>query len=341
MEKEVDQLGEERRYLIGSYTTQGGQGITEIVASNGKLRKGSSSAEMDDPIWLTMNSGKKRLYAVGSLNGQGTVASYKVENGLQLQAIQKTGGREGCHLCFDAVHQTLYSANYVDGSISVFPLDADGDVLPERQHVTLSGPLGPNPRRQEGHHAHECVIRPGGNELFVCDLGADRVRIYAIEAEGTLTEKDEVLCPAGTGPRHLLFDGSGRFFLVGELGGWLMTCEEKNRSFEVMECISTLPDDIHAPDNTAAAIRRRGNDLLVTNRGHNSIARFTLKDGIPRWNSEISCRGSFPRDLWLEERQMLVANQKAGGVVLMNEEGRILDALPDLAAVVCILGLEE
>jgi len=84
----------------------------------------------------------------------------------------------------------------------------------------LTGP-GPNPSRQEAPHPHEAVVDPTDSYVVFPDLGADLIRVFAIDkTTGNLTELTSFHTPPGSGPRHGAFlESQGRtyFFLVFEL----------------------------------------------------------------------------------------------------------------------------
>lgn len=85
---------------------------------------------------------------------------------------------------------------------------------------TLDAP-GTIPDRQDAPHPHEVIVDPTGSFIVVPDLGADLVRVFAIDATTSLlTEKTSLKVTPGTGPRHGAFLKSGDetfFFLVAEL----------------------------------------------------------------------------------------------------------------------------
>lgn len=65
---------------------------------------------------------------------------------------------------------------------------------------------GPNADRQTASHPHQVIVDPTGKFLLSPDLGADLVRVFAIDQTTGLLET----CPAlnatgGSGPRHATF----------------------------------------------------------------------------------------------------------------------------------------
>ena len=82
--------------------------------------------------------------------------------------------------------------------------------------------------------------------------------------------------------------------------------------------LSTLPEDFQG-DNLAADIHcsADGRYLYVSNRGHDSIAVFTIqKDGSLRRRGNCACGGKGPRSFTvLKDGWVLIANQASGNVV--------------------------
>ena len=341
---------EERRkrimiFAVGTYTSLGGPGVALVEAMGEQLKFLCSSDQVADPTWVMQSPENPHiLYAAGAVKGSkdGLVASFLWEKEtLTLLSTQETGGQACCHLCVDEDESHLYAANYLDGSVSVFPLE-NGKILPCCQFIRHEAPLGPNEKRQEFSHAHQFTFRPGTKEAFVCNLGTDQVVVYERMENGLLKNTYEI--PAvqpGTGPRHLIFDGTDRFYLVGELEGWISTYSFKNNAWQCDQLLSTLPEGYDGPVNTAAAIRMDESHVYVSNRGQDSIVIFDKQaDHTLKLNRHVAVPGCFPRDFRLWEKGFLLAQQKAGGVAYMTADGAPVASLP-IDGAVCLCPLSE
>ena len=65
---------------------------------------------------------------------------------------------------------------------------------------------GANPQRQNAPHPHYVMADPSNEFLVVPDLGADLLRLYAIDkTSGKLTDCPAQATSPGTGPRHVTF----------------------------------------------------------------------------------------------------------------------------------------
>ena len=93
---------------------------------------------------------------------------------------------------------------------------------------------------------------------------------------------------------------------------------------------ANYPADIHVSSS--------GRTLYVSNRGHNSLAVFSVADstGALALEQVASTGGDWPRNFSLDptERWLLVANQRSGSVVLFardRESGRLTPTAQRLA----------
>ena len=90
------------------------------------------------------------------------------------------------------------------------------------------------------------------------------------------------------------------------------------------ELLSTLPEGFSG-ENTVAAIRIRNNQLYVSNRGHDSIAVFAIREaGGLALRQIIPTGGRIPRDFAIMGEYMVIANQGSDDItVLRIASGRL------------------
>lgn len=328
-------------YALGSYTRMGGPGVGIVEEKDGELHLLCASDAVVDPTWVEQSPlHPKVLYAGCLKDGKGAAASFLwTKDGLSLLSYQPSGGKSCCHVTVDRDETHLYAASYGDGTVSVFPLK-NGVIGPVMQLLPHDAPLGPNRMRQDCSHAHQCVFRPEHDELFVCNLGTDQVVIYDRLADGSLKLSSAISAHPGTGPRHLMFDGPNRFYLVGEMEGWICVYDFEIDKWQCRQLLSTVPGGSET-ENTAAALYRDEGRLYVSNRGYDSIAIFAiLPDGLLRFEKELKTPGKFPRDFQLHEDGFLLAQQNAGGVALVDLNGNALSSL-DVPGAVRLCPLKE
>jgi 6-phosphogluconolactonase len=166
---------------------------------------------------------------------------------------------------------------------------------------------------------------PGG-WVLAADLGLNQLLIYQLDqAKGQLTHAPSVgaTLPAGAGPRHFDFHPNGRLvYCINELGSTLTTFsyDAGQGQLTELQTISTLPADFTANNSCADIhVHPNGKFLYGSNRGHDSIALFSIEkgSGIPTLIGHTPSGGRTPRNFAIDPTGtlMLVANQDSDNVV--------------------------
>ena len=91
--------------------------------------------------------------------------------------------------------------------------------------------------------------------------------------------------------------------------------------------VSTLPES-YSGENTVAAIRIRKDCLFVSNRGHDSIAVFSIQeDGSLSLQQIVPAGGRIPRDFAIMGEYVVIANQGSDKITVlrMNPETGLLE----------------
>ncbi|MDR2133982.1 MAG: lactonase family protein [Treponema sp.] len=297
------------------------------------------AAEAVNPSWLCLGPSGKYLYSVnetGSFNGEdsGAVSAYKIrkDGGLELISQKKSRGIAPCHLAIDGRETLLICSNYSDGVLSVFRVLKDGGIDEACQVIKFSG-KGPNPSRQNGPHAHSFWFDKKYSRGFACDLGTDRVMCYDIDRNNAAYLKPSgVPCyesSSGAGPRHLAFNPACEaVYLLNEINSTIEVL--KPYPFEKIQTVPTLPGGFRG-NNTAAAIRTSpdGNFVYASNRGHDSIAVFRVRDkeGSLEPVTVTESGGAAPRDFNPDPAGnfLLAANQDSDNLAVfrVDKNGRI------------------
>jgi 6-phosphogluconolactonase len=285
--------------FFGTYSKGPGKGIFRGLfdGDSGGITV-TQTLDMENPAYL-LRVGPV-LYGVsevGKYNGVngGALFSVSLEGEMALIDAQSTHGKHPCHLCVQ--DDAVYVTNYSEGSLSVFKTDASGKLHPSWQSIYHYG-SGPVESRQEAAHIHFAAMAPDKNALAVCDLGMDKVFLYPYQnGNGIATNAKIIECPPGTGPRHLVFSGDGRFlYVLGELSNTVLAYAYDKGSVRFLQKISTLPAGY--TEGTAAAIRLSpcGGFVGASNRGHDSIALFGINgDGTLVFDRHVMT-GKEPRD---------------------------------------------
>ncbi len=234
-----------------------------------------------------------------------------------LLRLVSTGGDNTCHLALSPDGNFLYTAQYGDGTISEFPLDAAG--MPGEPRIFRHSGSGPDLARQAGPHSHFTGFTPEGDCLMTVDLGLDAVFLYPWNAGAGIADTPvPAKVPAGEGPRHLIFaPDNGRFFVANELGSTVSSFIWENGCSELAETVSTL---LQPPvvKNWPGAIRLSpdGRYLLVSNRGDDSIAAFSLEPDSLKLIRTTGSGGHWPRDFVFtpDGAFVIVANERSGNL---------------------------
>jgi 6-phosphogluconolactonase len=325
---------------IGTYTTANGTstGSSGIYAFHWDTQQGVMSrinpaGATANPSFLVLHPNGRFLYAVNEdapASGADHITAFAIgdansSGGLRAIGTVSSRGLAPCHLNIDASGKWLFVANYVSGTIAVYPIQSDGRLGSARQVIQQKG-SGPVASRQESAHAHEVVLSPDQRFLLSVDLGADRIFVYGFEATtGALTPKTKqtVVLPAGYGPRHLVFSKDGqRIYLVTELTPAVITLRwnKQRGSLTQLGIVSTLPAADPAEHGGAEIVLHpNGKFLYASNRGtSNTIAIFRIDpDGLPVPAGHVPSYGAAPRFFNIDPsgKFLVVANQVSGDLV--------------------------
>lgn len=295
-----------------------------------------------EPGWLAAHPGGGFLYAVNEVTelegrpggGVSAFATDPVTGQLTRLNTRPTTGRLPCHCVTDRDGRVLLVAGYLDGTVELFPIEADGSLGPARA-VLRHGGSGADPDRQAGPHAHSVNLDPAGRFVLVADLGTDRVAVYELDAGRGLTarpERDALVAP-GSGPRHLAFHpGGGLAYLVNEMAATVTAFgyDGTTGALRELQTVSTLPEGFTGYRAAAeVAVHPAGQFLYVTNRsdgssseaperGEDSVAWFEIDadSGCLTPRGRVPAGGDTPRTLVIDPdgARLYVANQRGGNL---------------------------
>lgn len=300
--------------------------------STGKLGEPQLAAEARNPSFLAVHPNLKYLYAVGETGGRGrsgAVSAFSMDRKsgkLTLINTVSSGGAGPCHLVVDKSGRNVLVANYSGGSVAVLPIKSDGSLGEQTSFVQHSG-SSVDKGRQEGPHAHSINVSPDNRFAVVADLGLDQVLVYRFDAAtGKLTPNDPPYAKVapGAGPRHFTFHPNGKFgYVINEMGSTVtaFSYDAKRGVLTEVQTISSLPEGFQGTNYDSEIITdRKGRFLYGSNRGHDSIALFTIDagKGTLRFVETVSSQGKFPRNFNLDPTGawMLVGNQNTDNVAV-------------------------
>jgi 6-phosphogluconolactonase len=326
-----------QEYLVyvGTYTGPKSKGIygLRFDPNKGRLQEIGLVGEVPQPSFLTFDRNRRYLYAVSELKGNtnGFVSSFSIDkkSGM-LTFLNKvsTKGTVACHLVVDKTNKMLLVANYGSGSVAAFRVKPDGTLSESTAFAQHSG-SSVNKRRQRGPHAHEVVLSADNRFVFVPELGLDEILSYRIDPEqATFTPNDPpyVKVAAGRGPRHFTFHPNNKYaYAVNEMGSSVtaFTYDSQKGALHEIQDLSTLPEGFNGENNSAEIqIDKSGRYLYASNRGHDSIAVFSIdpKSGKLTKVQTISTQGKTPRNFSLDPtgKYLLAANQDSDTIVVFK-----------------------
>ena len=344
-----------KRYVlfVGTYTKGASKGIYayRYQAASGQLTSLGLAAEAVNPSFLTVDPSRKFLYSVNEVQdykgeASGAVTAFAIDRkSAKLSRLNEVASRgaDPCYIALDKTGKYVLVANYTGGNVSVLPVLPDGHVGDASSVIKDAGALGPNKERQEAPHAH--WIEPSARNRFayVADLGLDRVLIYKFDATtgklafgesatakvkaASLDTKgyfSATLAP-GTGPRHVAFSADGDFmYVLGELDSTVTVfANDAKETYRSIQKISALPAGYSGHNDAAEiAIHPSGKFLYTSNRGHDSIAVFSIEKSTGRLSlvGNVSTQGKAPRNFAIDPTgsHLLVANQESDNIVVFN-----------------------
>jgi 6-phosphogluconolactonase len=214
--------------------------------------------------------------------------------------------------------------------VALLPIKTDGSLAPAA-HVVHHAGNGPNAERQEAAHAHCIVADPSNRFVLAADLGVDRVFVYRLDLEGKSlrhVEGGDAVMHSGAGPRHIAFHPTQPLvYVTNELDSTVATLrfDAERGVLSPLDARSTLPAGWTGTNYPADIhVAPSGRTLYVSNRGHNSIAVFSVAEstGALALDQVVSTDGDWPRNFSLDPtgRWLLVANQKSGSVVVFGRD---------------------
>lgn len=327
---------------VGTYTTGKSEGIYvyRFDPHSGKLTHLTTVRDVVDPSFLTISPDRRFLYAVNETEEfegkkSGAVSAFAIDQrsgDLRFLNQRASMGGSPCYVDVDLKGRFVLVANYGGGNVSVLPVKRDGSlgaVTESKQHEGSSA----NKERQAGPHAHCIMLDTANRFAYSCDLGTDKIMIYRFDARsGRLIPNHQPYFQVkpGSGPRHLAFHPKGTFiFVLNELLSTVgsFARDPKNGTLTELQTLSTLPNDFTG-DNSGADIHVSpdGRFLYCSNRGHDSIAVFSVNTG----NGQLAAvghtptGGMTPRNFNLDPsgRFLLAANQRSDSIVVFRRDQR-------------------
>lgn len=331
--------------FVGSYNRdkdKDGVYLYRFDYNTGALQPAYALKGVLNPSYLIISPDGKYIYTCSeaqtpNVGGVSSLAFDSTKETLTLLSRQNSGGDNPAYVGTDKAGKWLLCANYSGGSLSIFPLEADGHIAPSKQVITFqdSSIL----KRQTSSHIHSGVFSPDARFAFFPDLGADKIRTYQLEPAAA-----EPLQPAtppytatvpGSGPRHIIFHPKLPYaYCIEEIGGMVSCYKYHDGKLDSIQRISAHLEAPAADYNSADIhISPDGKFLYASTREDaNMIFIYAIhqQKGTLKKVGQESSRGKHPRNFVIDPtgKFLLVANQNTGNVVVFkrNQQTGLLTA---------------
>jgi penicillin amidase len=249
--------------------------VYRLDAQTGKLaHRSDCKVEDGEPGALTIDPQKRFLLA--AIRSTGKLASFRIDSATGRLTHQSTvpAGPDPAQISTDRDGRYLLTAYYVAAKVTVHAIGKDGR-LSEKPLQSIA----------TADKAHAAVPDPSGRFVFVPHTGPDLIFQFVFDpGSGRLSanEPARLQTPKGTGPRHLVFHPSRPAAYVSNEQGGSVTAyalDEKAGTLRPLQTVSTLPEGFRG-DNACAEVKVHpsGRFVYVSNRGHDSIAAFSVKN---------------------------------------------------------------
>lgn len=325
----TSKTAQEYYLMMGTYAPSDSNGIFvyRFNAANGTSSLVSTVSGIENPSFITMGPDGRCLYAVSETHGGegGQVYAYAFDRGtgkLRFLNKQLSGGDDPCNIITDPTGKWLFISNYTSGSLSVFPIEKDGSLGMRNQHIQHVGHS--IKKQQQSAHVHCVIPSPGNRDVFVTDLGMDRVFTYELnQRTGQLTPGSPAYTAVakGSGPRHMIFSPNGKFlYLISEIGGTISVFSYQPGKLTEVQTRSNIPEDFRGRIWAADIhISPDGRFLYASYRDDlNDIAVYGIdrKTGRLSFRERVKSGGKTPRNFAIspDGKYLLAGHQNSGAI---------------------------
>ena len=317
---------------VGSYSTSDKDSVHlfQLNLEDGRLNKISAINGIVNPSFLKIHPNGKFLYAVnevgnfkGKKTGGVTAFALDINNGNIKKLNQQSSGDSGpCHLTIDSKGNYILVAHYGGGSTTVLPINDNGNIGSVISKIKHKG-ASVHPR-QKAPHAHAIHVGPNNKFAFAPDLGLDKVLVFKFdENSGEISETKfgGASVAPGSGPRHFGFHPNGKYaYVINEISQTVtsFSYQPKVGKLQSIQTLSTVPHFVKGNSTAEILVHPNGKFLYGSNRGHNSIAIFSIneKNGTLTAIGHESIRGEIPRNFGIDPTGnfLLAAGQRSNNI---------------------------
>ena len=285
--------------------------LYELHPDSNKLEQHEKYDLPGSPGSQFISPGGQILYV--SVRSDNSVATFRIDraNKILIPLGLTKIGANAAYLATDQTGKTLLWASYSDGLVGSHSLKENGEVKP-----------GALSRIETKRCAHAILTDSSNRFAFVPHTGPNAIYQFRFDAKsGKLTKNNPLTTSpaAGLEPRHLAFHPKLPIIYCDDEKGDSVTAYHFNLDTGQLKAFhsqSTLPTDFDGSQNTCADIEitSDGRFVYASNRGHNSIAGFSVDAKTGKLTSIGQfVTGAIPRSFNLDpdNQWMIVAGQRS------------------------------
>lgn len=263
-------------------------GVYRIDERNGTLTHQQDFTTKGSPAGMDIDPGGNFLFV--AMHHPGKLASFRIDSDSgKLTPVNEVVVKDApAYVKSDHTGRFLFSAYYGAGKVGVHRAAPDGllgEIAVQWIHTTAN--------------AHAVVPDPSNRFVFVPHTGPNLIYQYRFDAStGKLTSNDfaTVATPKTDEPRHMAFHPTADLaFVINENGNSVTAYWYKQHDgrLNAIKTVSTVPSDFSGTSLGAdIEIHPNGKYLYASNRGHDSIAGFSINQN----TGDLTPIGHFPTD---------------------------------------------
>ena len=331
--KHKNKMNYDFHLLVGTYTSEKSEGIYvyKFNVKSGEFELESTAKGLKNPSYLVVSPDEKYVYSAGEIDKNGAVYAFafdKKMGNLKQLSTQSSNGNYPCFVDIDKTGKWVFAGNYGAGNLTVLPVEGNGGLGKPTQTIQHEG-KSVNPDRQEGPHVHSVNVAPNNVDVFVPDLGLDKIFTYSLDAKtGKLTAGNPAFTKVqdGSGPRHFSVHPNGKFaYVIQEISGDVTAFDYKKGALTAIQTISAKPAGFTGDFNCADIhISPDGKFLYGSNRVHDSLVIYSIdtKTGKLTYVAHQSVMGKKPRNFMIDPTGsfVLVANQDSDNIIIFKRD---------------------
>lgn len=278
--------------MVGTYTDAESRGIyrTQFDPATGTFSPAELVVEVDNPSYLALSKDGELLYAVseGGRSENSALNAYRYDANTDSYNLLSRRATFGASPCYVALHDGYaYTANYTGGSLTRFPIAADGS-LGEGVEQKYE------PKQGQSSHVHGVFVAPDAKSVYVTDLG--RSEIFQIEGGKEISRTS---LPLGVGPRHMAFSKDGRVaYALNELAGTVAVFDIEKGGLRLKQTIAS--DSVGGGGCADIHLSHDGRYLYASNRlKEDGISTFAVAADGTLQKIDYTHTGRHPRNFTL------------------------------------------